>query len=54
YLHLAGFILSQLGNIPTNGDVIEIPSARLEVIRVIANKIVLIRIIPISASLSAS
>jgi putative hemolysin len=54
YFHLAGFILSQLGNIPTNGDVIEIPSARLEVIRVIANKIVLIRIIPVSASLSAS
>jgi len=46
YLHLAGFILSRLGNIPISGDIIEIPSARLEVIRVIANKIVLIRIIP--------
>lgn len=46
YLHLAGFVLSRLGKIPTTGDVIEIPSARLEVIRVIANKIVLIRIIP--------
>ncbi len=54
YLHLAGFILSRLGNIPTSGDIIEIPSARLEVIRVITNKIVLIRVIPISASLFTS
>ena len=47
YLHLAGFILSRLGNIPNSGDIIETPSARLEVIRVMANKIVLIRIIPV-------
>lgn len=52
YLHLAGFVLSQLGKIPTSGDVIEIPSARLEVVRVLANKIVLIRIIPVLTSSS--
>ncbi|NIA19656.1 MAG: DUF21 domain-containing protein [Xanthomonadaceae bacterium] len=54
YLHLAGFVLSRLGNIPTSSDVIEIPSARLEVIRVVANKVVLIRIIPVSASPSSA
>ncbi|OPX18883.1 MAG: hypothetical protein BZ151_12195, partial [Desulfobacca sp. 4484_104] len=50
YLHLAGFILSRLGSIPVNGDVIDIPSARLKVVLVKANKIILVRIIPTSDS----
>jgi len=50
YLHLAGFILSRLGSIPASGDVIDIPSAKLKVTRVKANKIVLVRIIPASSS----
>lgn len=53
YLHLAGFILSQLGSIPSSGDIIDIPSARLEVMRVIANKIILVRIIPVLPSSTA-
>ncbi|MBN2333808.1 MAG: HlyC/CorC family transporter [Deltaproteobacteria bacterium] len=46
YLHLSGFILSQLGRIPVAGDIIEIDAARLSVIRVAANKVLLVKVIP--------
>ena len=48
YSHLAGFILSQLGKIPAPGDTIKTDTAKLKVTRVTANKISLIRIIPLT------
>ncbi|MBW1644925.1 MAG: HlyC/CorC family transporter [Deltaproteobacteria bacterium] len=53
YHHLAGFVLSRLGKIPAPGDSIETDTARLTVTRVTANKISLIKIIPLAGAEAA-